>query len=172
MISRTGLGKFENTEEYEVDFILMGSANYSKMNLQHLLTSVLQLLKQEKMLLHLFHLIEVHSSLITAVGSVTVENIDTITDNVLGFANRITSTTYAVIDSGYKYMYDRFNDTFRYVPLNGDIAGTCARTDIEQFPWFSPAGTSRGAILNAVKLAYNPGKKQRDQLYSARVSTQ
>ena len=104
------------------------------------------------------------------VGSVTVENVDTITNNVLGFANRITSTTYAVIDSGYKYMYDRFNDTFRYVPLNGDIAGTCARTDVEQFPWFSPAGTSRGAILNAVKLAYNPGKKQRDQLYSARVN--
>ena len=67
-------------------------------------------------------------------------------------------------------MYDRFNDTFRYVPLNGDIAGTCARTDVEQFPWFSPAGTSRGAILNAVKLAYNPGKKQRDLLYSNRIN--
>ena len=106
----------------------------------------------------------------TSTGSELVENVDTITDNVLGFANRITSTTYAVIDSGYKYMYDRFNDTFRYVPLNGDIAGTCARTDINQFPWFSPAGTSRGAILNAVKVAYNPGKKQRDQLYSSRVN--
>ena len=67
-------------------------------------------------------------------------------------------------------MYDRFNETFRYVPLNGDIAGTCARTDIQQFPWFSPAGTSRGTILNAVKLAYNPGKKQRDLLYSNRIN--
>ena len=67
-------------------------------------------------------------------------------------------------------MFDRFNNTFRYVPLNGDIAGCCARTDIEQFPWFSPAGTARGAILNSVKLAYNPGKKQRDILYSNRVN--
>ena len=67
-------------------------------------------------------------------------------------------------------MFDRFNNTFRYVPLNGDIAGCCARTDIEQFPWFSPAGTARGAILNAVKLIYNPGKKQRDILYSNRVN--
>jgi phage tail sheath protein FI len=67
-------------------------------------------------------------------------------------------------------MYDRFNDTFRYVPLNGDIAGTCARTDAQQFPWFSPAGTSRGSILNAVKLAYNPGRKQRDILYSNRIN--
>ena len=82
----------------------------------------------------------------------------------------ITSTTYGVIDSGYKYMYDRFNNTFRYVPLNGDIAGTCARTSIEQFPWFSPAGTARGAILNAVKLVYNPGQKQRDILYTNRVN--
>jgi phage tail sheath protein FI len=67
-------------------------------------------------------------------------------------------------------MYDRFNDTFRYIPLNGDIAGTCARNDINQFPWFSPAGTSRGTILNAVKLAYNPGKVQRDKLYSNRIN--
>jgi hypothetical protein len=67
-------------------------------------------------------------------------------------------------------MYDRFANTFRYVPLNGDIAGTCARNDINHFPWFSPAGTARGAILNAVKLAYNPSKTQRDKLYSARVN--
>jgi len=67
-------------------------------------------------------------------------------------------------------MYDRFGDTFRYVPLNGDIAGLCARNDASNFPWFSPAGTSRGGILNAVKLAYNPSKQQRDRLYSARVN--
>jgi len=68
-------------------------------------------------------------------------------------------------------MFDRFNDTFRYVPLNGDIAGLCARTDINQFPWYSPAGTARGAILNAVKLPYNPGRIQRDQLYTNRVNS-
>ena len=96
----------------------------------------------------------------TSVGTVTVNNIDTITDNVVAFYAPISSSTYAVFDSGYKYMFDRFNNTFRYVPLNGDIAGTCARTDIEQFPWFSPAGTARGSILNSVKLIYNPARNR------------
>ena len=67
-------------------------------------------------------------------------------------------------------MYDRFSRNFRYVPLNGDIAGVCARNDINNFPWFSPGGTNRGAILNAVKLAYNPSQTERDRLYSARVN--
>ena len=67
-------------------------------------------------------------------------------------------------------MYDRFADTFRYVPMNGDIAGLCARNDINNFPWFSPAGTARGAILNAVKLTYNPSQTQRDKLYSNRIN--
>ena len=67
-------------------------------------------------------------------------------------------------------MYDRFANTFRYVPLNGDIAGICARNDINNFPWFSPAGTARGSILNAIKLAYNPTKSQRDVLYSNRIN--
>ena len=166
----SGLTKFENTEEYEVDFILMGSSNYGIDDAAALANKCVAVAEARKDAVAFVS--PYRGAFITdnQVGSVTVENVDTITDNVLGFANRITSTTYAVIDSGYKYMYDRFNDTFRYVPLNGDIAGTCARTDVEQFPWFSPAGTSRGAILNAVKLAYNPGKKQRDQLYSARVN--
>ena len=167
---KTGLTRFENTEEYEVDFILMGSANYAIDDAAALANKCVAVAEARK---DAVAFVSPHrSAFITdnEVGSVTVQNVDTITDNVIGFANRITSTTYAVIDSGYKYMYDRFNDTFRYVPLNGDIAGTCARTDINQFPWFSPAGTSRGAILNAVKVAYNPGKKQRDQLYSSRVN--
>ena len=75
---------------------------------------------------------------------------------MLDFYEPVPSTTFGVFDSGYKYVYDRFNEVFRYIPLNGDIAGLCARTDINDFPWFSPAGTDRGAILNAVKLPYNP----------------
>ena len=67
-------------------------------------------------------------------------------------------------------MFDRFNNQFRWIPLNGDIAGTCARTDINDFPWFSPAGTDRGTILNAVKLAYNPTKLQRDEIYPSRIN--
>ena len=93
-----------------------------------------------------------------------------ITDNVISFFAPVSSSSFAVFDSTYKYMYDRFADTFRYVPMNGDIAGLCARNDINNFPWFSPAGTARGAILNAVKLAYNPSQTQRDQLYSNRIN--
>ena len=166
----TGLGKFENTEEYEVDFILMGSANYPKSQAQALANKCVAVAEARKDAVAFIS--PYRNAFITdnTVGSVTVNNIDDITNNVISFYSAVTSTTYGIFDSGYKYMYDRFNDTFRYVPLNGDIAGTCARTDIEQFPWFSPAGTSRGAILNAVKLAYNPGKKQRDLLYSNRIN--
>ena len=167
---RTGLGKFENTEEYEVDFILMGSAKYSKTESQSIAQKCIAVAEARKDAVAFIS--PNRGSFISdnAVGSVTVNDIDTTTSNVLGFYAPLSSTTYAVFDSGYKYMYDRFNETFRYVPLNGDIAGTCARTDIQQFPWFSPAGTSRGSILNAVKLAYNPGKKQRDLLYSNRIN--
>ena len=166
----TGLGNFENTEEFEVDFILMGSANYPKEQAQALANKCIAVAEARKDAVAFVSPYRQAFLSDNTVGTVTVNNIDTITDNVVSFYSPITSTTYGVLDSGYKYMYDRFNDTFRYVPLNGDIAGTCARTDIEQFPWFSPAGTSRGAILNAVKLAYNPGRKQRDILYTNRIN--
>ena len=166
----SGLTKFENTEEYEVDFILMGSANYSKEQAQALANKCIAVAEARKDAVAFISPYRGAFIGDNTVGTVTVNDIDTITNNVLSFYSSATSTTYGIFDSGYKYMYDRFNDTFRYVPLNGDIAGTCARTDIEQFPWFSPAGTSRGAILNAVKLAYNPGKKQRDLLYSSRIN--
>ena len=166
----SGLTNFENTEEYEVDFILMGSANYSKEQAQALANKCIAVAEARKDAVAFISPYRGAFISDNQVGTVSVNDIDTITNNVLGFYSSATSTTYGIFDSGYKYMYDRFNDTFRYVPLNGDIAGTCARTDIEQFPWFSPAGTSRGAILNAVKLAYNPGKKQRDLLYSSRIN--
>jgi len=167
----SGYTKFENTEEYEVDFILMGSANYPKEQAQALANKVIAVAEARKDAVAFVSPYRQAFLNDSAVGTVTVNDIDTITDNVVGFYAPVSSTTYGVFDSGYKYMYDRFNDTFRYVPLNGDIAGTCARTDIQQFPWFSPAGTSRGSILNAVKLAYNPGKKQRDILYSNRINS-
>jgi hypothetical protein len=166
----SGLTLFENTEEYEVDFILMGSANYPKEQAQALANKCIAVAETRKDAVAFISPYRQAFLNDSSVGTVTVNNIDTITDNVVSFYSPITSTTYGVFDSGYKYMYDRFNDTFRYVPLNGDIAGTCARTDAQQFPWFSPAGTSRGSILNAVKLAYNPGRKQRDILYSNRIN--
>ena len=101
---------------------------------------------------------------------VDVANAITQNQNVVGFADGLPSTSYAVIDSGYKYMYDKYNDVYRYVPLNGDTAGLCARTDSVADAWFSPGGFNRGQIRGAVKLAFNPNQIQRDELYKSRVN--
>ena len=101
---------------------------------------------------------------------VNVANANTQKDNVIGFFNQINSSSYVVFDSGYKYMYDRYADLYRYVPLNGDLAGLAARTDLIADSWFSPAGLNRGIIRGVVKLAFNPTKTQRDELYRARVN--
>ena len=101
---------------------------------------------------------------------VNVANANTQTSNVIGFYNTIRSSSYVVFDSGYKYQYDRYNDVYRYVPLNGDIAGLSARTDLVADSWYSPAGFNRGIIRGAVKLAFNPNKTQRDDLYRNRVN--
>ena len=101
---------------------------------------------------------------------VNIASAITQTNNVLGFFNAIQSSSYVIFDSGYKYMYDRYNDVYRYVPLNGDMAGLAARTDLTNDAWFSPAGLNRGIIRGAVKLAYNPNQTQRDELYRARVN--
>ena len=166
----SGLDLFTNKELYEVDFILMGSGNFSKEQTRAIASKAIAVADSRKDAIAFIS--PYRGAFISdgASGTVTVENDDQITSNVLSFYNSLTSTTYGVFDSGYKYMYDRFNNTFRYVPLNGDIAGTCARTDQTDFPWFSPAGTNRGAILNVVKLPYNPGKAQRDTLYSNRIN--
>jgi phage tail sheath protein FI len=85
--------------------------------------------------------------------------------DTVDFRNSCRSSSYLVIDSGYKYQYDKYNDLFRWIPLNGDIAGLCVRTDAQRDPWFSPAGFNRGQIKNVVKLAYNPDQADRDLLY-------
>ncbi len=172
-----GYGLFENTEKYNVDFILMGSAGYAKEDAQALANKCIAVAEARKDAVAFIS--PYRGAAITDVGAgtndvndraVTINSDETITDNVISFYAPITSSTYGIFDSGYKYMFDRFANTFRYVPLNGDIAGLCARNDANNFPWFSPAGTNRGAILNAVKLAYTPSKAQRDRLYSNRVN--
>jgi len=90
--------------------------------------------------------------------------------NVVDFAKTVTATTFAVIDSGYKYQYDKYADVYRWIPLNGDIAGICARTDDVRDPWFSPAGYNRGQVKNVVKLKLNATKAQRDLLYKHNVN--
>tara|TARA_B100002019_G_scaffold196995_1_gene170616 strand:- start:1492 stop:3765 length:2274 start_codon:yes stop_codon:yes gene_type:complete len=101
---------------------------------------------------------------------VGVSNATTATDNIIAFFNQLPSSSYVVFDSGYKYIYDKYNDVYRYVPCNGDIAGLCLQTTETAEPWFSPAGFQRGNLRNAVKLAYTPTKSQRDRLYAARVN--
>ena len=167
----TGYGLFENTEKNNVDFILMGSAGYKKEEAQALANKCIAVAEARKDAVAFIS--PYRGAAITDTSddrAVNINSDETITDNVISFYAPITSTTYGIFDSGYKYMFDRFANTFRYVPLNGDIAGLCARNDANNFPWFSPAGTNRGGILNAVKLAYTPSKAQRDRLYSNRVN--
>ena len=99
-----------------------------------------------------------------------VRNVGGEADAIITFRNTLRSTSYGVMDSGYKYQYDKYNDVYRYVPMNGDTAGLCVRTDDTRDPWFSPAGFNRGQIKNIIKLAYNPNKTDRDILYKAGVN--
>lgn len=94
-----------------------------------------------------------------------VDNAGSETTNIRTYRDTLTSTSYAVLDSNWKYQYDKYNDVYRWVPLNGDVAGLCARTDLERDPWFSPGGLNRGIIKNVIKLAWNPTKTNRDDLY-------
>ena len=101
---------------------------------------------------------------------VNVANVNTQTSNVKTGFDLLPSSSYAVFDSGYKQMFDKYNDVFRFVPLNGDIAGLCAFTDRVADSFFSPAGFNRGNIRGAIKLAYNPQQADRDILYRARIN--
>ena len=164
-----GYDIFMNNDDYDINFVLMGGAGYERTSAQALASKVINVADTRKDCVAFVS--PCRSEMLTTSGSgYTVKSAADITQNVLDFYSPIPSSSYGVLDSGYKYMYDRFSDTFRYVPLNGDIAGMCARNDATNFPWFSPAGTARGAVLNAVKLAYNPSQLQRDRLYSARIN--
>jgi len=94
-----------------------------------------------------------------------VDNYGNEVEDIVATRNNYNSTSYAVMDGNWKYQFDKYNNVYRWLPLNGDIAGLCVRTDFERDPWFSPAGFNRGHIKNVVKLAWNPGKGNRDDLY-------
>jgi hypothetical protein len=165
-----GYDNFESDDDLAVDFILMGSASYSATGAQSLankIISIAELRKDSVAFVSPYRASQITDS---GAGAQITLTSNQITENVISFYSTVGSSTYAIFDSGYKYMYDRFADKFRYVPLNGDVAGCCVRTDQVAFPWFSPAGTTRGAVLNGSRLAYNPTQAQRDRLYSARVN--
>jgi len=152
-----------NPAEYSVNFLISGpSGGATIYDSQAKANALISVAEQRK---DCIAVISPHR-----YGVVNVTNSDTQTQNVINFFDSITSSSYAVFDSGYKYMFDRFNNTFRYVACNADVAGLMARTSINQYPWFSPAGSSRGGINGAVKLAYNPSQAQRDLLYPKRIN--
>lgn len=122
---------------------------------------------------HLISLAETRKDCLVFVSPDREDVVDNYGDeatDVAAAAADLTKSSYAVMDSGYKYQYDKYNDVYRWVPLNGDIAGLCVRTDVERDPWFSPAGLNRGVIKNVVKLAWNPSKADRDTIYKAGVN--
>ena len=106
----------------------------------------------------------------TTSGDIIIGSGSTATNAVIAYRNALPSTSYAVLDSGFKYQYDRYNDKYRWVPLNGDVAGLCARTDYTNDPWFSPSGLNRGQVKNVIKLALNASKTDRDELYKNGVN--
>ena len=154
--------KLASKENSDIRFLLQGGASKSKPEEQA---------KAQK----LISICEARKDCVTFISPdrasvVNVNAISTQLQNVLSFFAPLASSSYAVFDSGYQYFYDRFNKKFNFMPLSNDIAGLCVRTDLNQFPWFSPAGTARGSLAHAVKLSYNPGQEDRDQLYSQRIN--
>ena len=159
----TGLNEFVDTETLDIDYLLMGPGDASsKTNTQAIAAKVLSVCSGRK----------------DAVGFISpyygdvvgVTSSATQTQNVVDFYSSMQATSFGVFDSGWKYIYDRFADKYRYVPLNGDVAGLCASVTANGTPWFSPAGLNRGAIRGAVKLAFSPTKSERDTLYQRRIN--
>jgi hypothetical protein len=154
---------FTNPAEYQINFLIGGPSGGST------------IYDSQAKANELITIAENRKDCIAAIsphrgGVIDVANSDTQTNNIISFFDPLTSSSYAVFDSGYKYVYDRFNNQFRYIGCSADIAGLMARTAINQYPWFSPAGANRGALNNAVKLAYNPSQAQRDALYTKRIN--
>ena len=157
-----GYEKFRSDVEIDVDYLIMGPSMASMEESQAKAGKLIDIASDRK---DCVACISAHKG-----GVVGIDDSSSQTKNVINFFSPLASSSYAVFDAGYKYVYDRFNGKFIYMGCNPDIAGTMVRTATDLYPWFSPAGTARGSINNAVKLAYNPTKTQRDQLYSTRIN--
>ncbi len=159
----TGLQEFADTETLDIDYLLMGPGDASsKTNTQAIASQVLSICALRK---DCVGFLSPYRGDVVGVTSSTTQ-----TNNVVSFYSNMASTSFGVFDNGWKYIYDRFADKYRYVPLNGDVAGLCASVTANGTPWFSPAGLNRGAIRGAVKLAYSPTKTERDTLYQKRIN--
>lgn len=156
---------FGDTETLDVDFILMGGSMGSEADTKAKAAKAIAIASSRK---DCVAFVSPHKS--NQVGTAGTLNAIKQKENTLAFFDGLTSTSYAVFDSGYKYYYDRFNDKYRYIPCNGDIAGLCVSTSSILDDWYSPAGVNRGSLRNAIKLAYNPSKADRDELYQSRIN--
>ena len=158
----TAYGLLEDPESQTIDFILTGPSGADDAAALAKITALVSIVEERRDCM-LF--VSPRRGNLIGVSSAATQ-----TDNLIAFFDQLPSSNYMVFDSGYKYIYDKYNDVYRYVPCNGDIAGLCLQTTEVSEPWFSPAGFQRGVIRNAIKLAYTPNKTQRDRLYSARVN--
>lgn len=154
---------FSNRDEIPCDYLIMGPGLTEKAESQAKAQELISIANQRK---DCIATISPHKN--DVVG---VTNRDTQTNNIIAFYAPLASSSYAVFDDNYKYTFDRFNNKFRYIPTNADVAGLCVRTSIFAYPWFSPAGQQRGILNNAIKLAYNSERPQRDRLYSQRINS-
>jgi phage tail sheath protein FI len=151
----SGWDSFKNAESVDVSLLVTGSGNstiatYVISNIAETRKDCVAFISPEK--------------------ADVVDNAGQEVTDIKAFRNGLTSTSYAFLDSGYKYQYDKYSDVYRWVPLNGDIAGLCVRTDNERDPWFSPGGMNRGQIKNVIKLSWNPTKANRDDLYQVGIN--
>ena len=153
-----GYDLFAQAEDVDISFLLGGNADLTLAT--HLITNIAESRKD-------------------CVAVVSPERADVVNNNsyagkerddVIAYRDTLPSSSYAVMDSGWKYQYDKYNDVYRYVPLNADTAGLMVQNDLTRDPWFSPAGYNRGNVKNVIKLAYNPGKGDRDQLYKKGIN--
>jgi len=145
----TAYDAFDSAESVDISLVVSGPAN------QTLADSLISMCVDRKDCL--VFLSPEKSDVVNNPGSEVTATV--------GYRNTLTSSSYAVLDGNWKYQYDKYNDVYRWIPCNGDIAGLCARTDLERDPWFSPGGLNRGILKNVIKLAYNPTKTNRDDLY-------
>jgi phage tail sheath protein FI len=151
----SALALFANDELYDISLLPLGAASSTVVN--YAISSVAEVRKDV--------IVFASPTLANVVNNAGAEATDVVT-----FRESLTSSSFAVLDSGWKYQYDRYNDVYRWIPLNGDTAGLAVRTDFVADPWFSPAGFNRGQVKNVVKLAYSPSKADRDTLYKKGIN--
>lgn len=153
---------FNDAETIDIDYILMGPSLSSQSDTISKAQKLISIAETRK---DCIAFVSPHRS--DVIGQTKIGNI---VERTINYFDQLSSSSYAVFDNNYKYIYDKYNDVYRYIPCNGDVAGLVLSTTLNQEPWFSPAGFNRGQLRNAIKLAYSPLKDHRDRLYGARVN--